>query len=308
MSNKTKTTLLIDADVLAFEASVVAEESIHWKDELWTVHADMALAKARVINRIVEFQEKLKTENVVLCLSDRANFRRKLNPDYKANRAKSRLPIILRQVKQWIIDELGGVLWANLEADDVISILATDKAMDEETIVVSIDKDFKSVPGIFFDYNKGEYHQPSEEEADNYHLIQTIAGDHTDGYSGVPGVGVVKAQRILEKDGYTWETVVTCYEKAGLSEQDALMNAWMARLLRSDNYCFRTNTIKKLWIPKNYQTKDILEISQRGLSVTGMMDGDDPALYLQSPFAVSQKDLKMAESFTETTTGKEVSL
>ena len=28
-----KTTLLIDADVLAFEASVVAEESIEWKDE-----------------------------------------------------------------------------------------------------------------------------------------------------------------------------------------------------------------------------------------------------------------------------------
>ena len=35
--SKTKTTLLIDADVLAFEASVVAEESIHWKDELWTL-------------------------------------------------------------------------------------------------------------------------------------------------------------------------------------------------------------------------------------------------------------------------------
>jgi len=306
--SKTKTTLLIDADVLAFEAAVVAEESIQWKDELWTVHADMALAKARVINKIVEFQENLKTENVVLCLSDRANFRRKLNPDYKANRAKSRLPIILRQVKQWIIDELGGVLWANLEADDVISILATDKAMDEETIVVSIDKDFKSVPGIFFDYNKGEYHHPTEEEADNYHLIQTIAGDHTDGYSGVPGVGVVKAQRMLEKDGYTWETVVTCYEKAGRTEQDALMNAWMARLLRVDNYCFRTNTIKRLWTPKNYQTKDTLKISQQGLSVTGTLDGDDPALFLQTPFDVSQKDLKMAESFTETTTGNEVSL
>jgi len=298
-----KTTLLIDADVLAFEASVVSEESIQWKEELWTVHADMALAKARVINRIEEFKENLKTENVVLCLSDRANFRRKLNPDYKANRSKSRLPIILRQVKQWIIDELDGVLWANLEADDVISILATDKAMDEETIVVSIDKDFKSVPGIFFDYNRGEYHQPSEEEADNYHLIQTIAGDHTDGYSGVPGVGVVKAKRMLDGCGYTWETVVGAYEDKGLTEQDALMNAWMARLLRADNYCFRTNTIKKLWIPKNYQTKDILEISQQGLSVTGTMDGDDPALYLQSPYAVSPKDLKLAESFTETTTG-----
>ena len=113
-----------------------------------------------------------------------------VNPDYKANDQKqSRLPIILRQVKQWIIDELDGQLWSTLEADDIISILATDKAMDEETIIVSIDKDFKSVPGIFYDYNKGEYHQPSVEEADNFHLIQTLTGDATDGYGGVPKGG-----------------------------------------------------------------------------------------------------------------------
>ena len=303
-----KTTLLIDADVLAFESSVIAECSVEWKDELWTVHADMALAKARVINRIQEFRENLKTDNVVLCLSDRANFRRKLYPEYKSNRSKSRLPIILRQVKQWIIEELGGVMWANLEADDVISILATDKAMDEETIIVSIDKDFKGVPGIYFDYNRGEYHQPSEEEADNFHLIQTLMGDATDGFSGVPKVGPVTAKKLLDKEGYTWDTVVKAYEKAGLTEQDALINAWMARLLRADNYCFRTNTIKRLWTPKNYQTKDTLKISQQGLSVTGTLDVDDPALYLQSPYAVSPKDLKMAESFTETITGSKVSL
>ena len=303
-----KTTLLIDADVLAFEASVIAECSVEWKDELWTVHADMALAKARVVNRVEEFKEKLKSDNVVMCLSDRANFRRKLYPEYKSNRSKSRLPIILRQVKQWIIEELGGVMWANLEADDVISILATDKAMDEETIIVSIDKDFKGVPGIYFDYNKGEYHQPSEEEADNFHLIQTLMGDATDGFSGVPKIGPVTAKKLLDKEGYTWDTVVKAYEKAGLTEQDALINAWMARLLRADNYCFRTNTIKRLWTPKNYQTKDTLKISQQGLSVTGTLDVDDPALYLQSPYAVSPKDLKMAESFTETITGSKVSL
>jgi DNA polymerase I len=303
MSDK-KTTLLIDADVLAFEASVIAEESIEWKDEMWTVHADMALAKARVINRVEEFKDMMKTDSVTMCLTDRANFRRVLNPEYKANRSKSRLPIILRQVKQWIIEELDGQMWANLEADDIISILATDKEMDEETIIISIDKDFKSVPGIFYDYNKGEYHQPSEEEADNYHLVQTIAGDHTDGYSGVPGIGVTRAERLLQSDGYTWETVVKSYEKAGLTEQDALTNAWMARLLRADNYSFRTNTIKKLWTPRNYQTKDILKISPQGLNVTGTLDEDDPRLYLQSPYAVSPKDLKLAESFMETTTGE----
>ena len=303
MSDK-KTTLLIDADVLAFEASVIAEESIEWKEEMWTVHADMALAKARVVNRVEEFKEKLQASDVVMCLSDRANFRRKLNPDYKSNRSKSRLPIILKQVKQWIIDELDGQLWSTLEADDIISILATDKTMDEETIVVSIDKDFQSVPGIYYDYNKDETHHVSEEEADNYHLIQTLTGDATDGYGGVPKVGPVAATKALDKNGYNWDTVVSMYEKAGLTENEALTNAWMARLLRADNYSFRTNTIKKLWTPRNYQTKDILKISPQGQSVTGTLDVDDPALYLQSPYAVSPKDLKMAASFTETTTGE----
>jgi len=302
--DKKKTTLLIDADVLAFEAAVVAEESIEWKDEMWTVHADMALAKARIVNRVEQFKEKLQANDIVMALTDRANYRRILNPDYKSNRSKSRLPIILKQVKKWIIEEMDGQLWPNLEADDVISILATDKKMDEETIIVSIDKDFKSVPGIYYDFNKDETHHVSQEDADRYHLIQTLTGDATDGYSGVPKVGAVTAKRLLDKEGYDWDVVKKCYEDVGLTENDALMNAWMARLLQADNYCFRTNTIKKLWTPRNYQTKDILKISPQGLNVTGTLDGDDPRLFLQSPYAVSPKDLKMAESFTETTTGE----
>jgi len=297
-------TLLIDADVLAFEASVIAEESIEWKEEMWTVHADMALAKARIVNRVEQFKEKLQADDIVMALTDRANYRRILNPDYKSNRSKSRLPIILKQVKKWIIEEMDGQLWPNLEADDIISILATDKKMDEETIIVSIDKDFKSVPGIYYDFNKDETHHVSQEDADRYHLIQTLTGDATDGYSGVPKVGAVTAKRLLDKEGYDWDVVKKCYEDVGLTENDALMNAWMARLLQADNYCFRTNTIKKLWTPRNYQTKDILKISPQVLDVTGTLDGDDPRLFLQSPYAVSPKDLKMAESFTETTTGE----
>jgi DNA polymerase-1 len=297
-------TLLIDADVLAFEASVIAEESIEWKEEMWTVHADMALAKARIVNRVEEFKEKLQADDIVMALTDRANYRRILNPDYKSNRSKSRLPIILKQVKKWIIEEMDGQLWPNLEADDIISILATDKKMDEETIIVSIDKDFKSVPGIYYDFNKDETHHVSQEDADRYHLIQTLTGDATDGYSGVPKVGAVTAKRLLDKEGYDWDVVKKCYEDVGLTENDALMNAWMARLLQADNYCFRTNTIKKLWTPRNYQTKDILKISPQVLDVTGTLDGDDPRLFLQSPYAVSPKDLKMAASFTETTTGE----
>ena len=67
MNKKKKTTLLIDADVLAFEASIIAEEAVEWKDEIWTVHANMALAKARIVNRVQEFKDLMKTDRIVMC-------------------------------------------------------------------------------------------------------------------------------------------------------------------------------------------------------------------------------------------------
>lgn len=280
-----KTTILIDADVLAFEASIIAQEEIQWEEELWTVHADMAVAKERVIARIEQFKDLLKADEVVLALSDRANFRRKLFPDYKSNRRKAVLPIIIKPMKEWMIKELDAQLWANIEADDVLSILATERPNRlDKRVIVSIDKDFKGVPGIFYDYNKDEYHEPTEEEANNFHLLQTLMGDSTDGFSGVKGVGPVAAQRWLDEYGYTWESVVALYEKKEQTEQDALINAWMARLLRKEEYNKKQKHITKLWTPKNYQNlerKDILPLLR---SVRGVLDNDDPDLYLQPAF------------------------
>ena len=280
-----KTTILIDADVLAFEASIIAQEGIQWEEELWTVHADMAVAKERVIGRIEQFKDLLKADEVVLALSDRANFRRKLFPDYKSNRRKAVLPIIIKPMKEWMIKELDAQLWANIEADDILSILATERPNRlDKRVIVSIDKDFKGVPGIFYDYNKEEYHEPTEQEADNFHLIQTLMGDSTDGFSGVKGVGPVAAQRWLDEHGYTWESVVALYEKKGQTEQDALMNAWMARLLRKEEYNKKQKHITKLWTPKNYQNLERKEILPLVRSVRGVLDGDDPDLYLQPAY------------------------
>jgi len=299
-----KTTILIDADVLAFESSIIAQENIQWEEELWTVHADMAVAKQRVLGRIEQFKDLLKADEVVLALSDRANFRRKLFPDYKSNRRKSVLPIILKPMKQWMIEELDAQLWANVEADDVLSILATERPNRlDKRIIVSIDKDFKGVPGIFYDYNKEEYHEPTEEEADNFHLLQALMGDSTDGFSGAKGVGAVTAKKWLDEHGYTWESVVAMYEKKGQDEQDALMNAWMARLLRKQEYNKKQKHITKLWTPKNYQTLERKNIMPLVRSVTGLLDEDDSALFLQSPFAPLPNDLKKEENSTEITTG-----
>jgi DNA polymerase-1 len=48
-----------------------------------------------------------------------------------------------------------------------------------------------------------------------------------------------------------WETIVAAYVKSGLTKEDALRNARLARILRPSEYDFDTNT-PVLWTPPSY--------------------------------------------------------
>ena len=48
-----------------------------------------------------------------------------------------------------------------------------------------------------------------------WHLIQSMAGDQTDGYSGVSGIGVKRAEALFKEKGYTWKTVVEAFKDKG---------------------------------------------------------------------------------------------
>ena len=63
-----------------------------------------------------------------------------------------------------------------------------------------------------------------------------MAGDNTDGYAGVPGIGVKRAVALFEEKGYSWKTVVEAFEEKGLSEDIALENARLARILTNEDY------------------------------------------------------------------------
>ena len=80
-----------------------------------------------------------------------------------------------------------------------------------------------------------------EEEGRRWHLIQTLAGDQTDGYSGAPGFGVKTSIKWFEEHGYTWEAVVKAFDSKGLDEDTALMNARLAKIIDVKHYDERTN-------------------------------------------------------------------
>lgn len=129
-----------------------------------------------------------------------------------------------------------------IEADDLLGILGS--ADPEENIIWSADKDLKTIPARHL--IDGKIVTIDESEADYWFFLQTLMGDTTDGYKGCPTVGAKKADAILQED-CTWEAVVATFKKKGFSEELALENARLARILRDGEYNFDTGEVK-LWL------------------------------------------------------------
>lgn len=273
--------ILIDGDILVYQSAQNAEKETDWGAGLWTLHAWEDEAKCQLNDMIFGLQEVLGADRVILALTDPVNWRLSVLPTYKGNRAGKRKPMLIPALRRWITEDPDFEVFQrpNLEGDDVLGILATHKHLVKgEKVIVSLDKDMKTIPG--FHYNQGKPDQQIFEvtpaEADDWHMIQTLAGDQTDGYSGCPGLGLAKATRAVKericlvpfehtikrgaRKGQTevrfeerpaealWDVVTSHYQAAGLGEEEALRQARVARICRASDYDFKTKEVK-LWTP-----------------------------------------------------------
>lgn len=156
----------------------------------------------------------------------------------------------------------------------------------DERVIVTWDKDLRTVPGLHWNPEKGwkgdgkdrapVIDKVSREEADIAFYCQVLSGDAVDGYPGCPGIGKKRAEEIIRsgvaaypveeeiKRGPNkgtirvrwhtkhipnpWVCAVSHYEKAGLTEEDALQTARVARILHADDYDFKKKE-PKLWSP-----------------------------------------------------------
>jgi DNA polymerase-1 len=239
-----KRTLLIDGDIVAYRYSSTVEQEVDWGDDVWSLWADAKEAKKLILQYLDQLVEVTAADDFIFTFSDKDNFRKTIYPDYKHNRKGKRKPTCYKGIKTWLEAEYESIDMPTLEGDDVMGILATSGKY-EETVIVSEDKDMKTIPGLL--WRAAEMEDISEEYADYYHLYQTLVGDATDGYKGCKGIGDKRATDILSKDP-TWEAVVKAYEKAAQTEEEALVQARLARILRASDYNTKTQE-PILWTP-----------------------------------------------------------
>lgn len=245
--------ILFDGDMLVFESCSSVETPIDWGEGLWTLHANASDAEVKVEDKVATITnlilDKMNYEGqykIILCFSDmKKNFRKTILPTYKANRIGKRKPICYMEVRNWCMENYNYVTMPALEADDCVGILATKYAGHE--VHTSGDKDFKSIPGVFYDFLHNDLYHISEEEADKWFYTQCLIGDTADNYSGCPGIGPKTAEKIFKKEGASWQTVLNQFLRKGFTKEEALQQARVARILRITDM---TKNGSPMWHPK----------------------------------------------------------
>ena len=254
-------TLICDADVFCYQFAFRNEARFKWDedDEEDTVVIQPEVAKAEVLTFVDDICSRLDGDRVYFALSDRsANFRKELEPTYKGNR-KSTKPELWETLRSFIESGDHGFpvrTFPRLEGDDVLGMMGTHPKHGKRAIMVTIDKDMKTIPGRVFFYNKPTdsdgntlVHHIEPDEAVRFHLLQTLMGDPVDGYKGIPGVGPKKAEAQLKDVPVAglWDAVVEMYDHYGLTEDDAILQARLAYILRYGDY---KGGKVRLWHPR----------------------------------------------------------
>ena len=229
--------LLIDADFIVYKACAAAETEIDWGDDVILVTSKFSDAYKATVREISKLKGQFLWDvpSVILFFSDSTNFRKKILPDYKGHRNRKK-PCGYKRIINALKDTYEVIIMPELEADDAMGIYATKHPGN---MICSPDKDMRQIPGRL--YNMEESTLITDTDGAKWHLVQSLSGDQTDGYGGCPTIGVKRATTLFENKGYSWKTVVETFKEKDLTEDDALINARLARILTVDDYDFENN-------------------------------------------------------------------
>ena len=173
---------IIDGDLISYPCAASAEnetEAIcHWR-----IDDSIRLIKEAAKN-FIESSIYLTGSN---------NFRKTVDPLYKANRADKLKPKWLESARDYLVSKHGAIVVDGMEADDALGINQT-----EHTVLCSFDKDLLMIPGNHYNWKKEKFTVVQWPEDYRHFYKQMLIGDTTDNITGVRGIGPVKAGKMLD--------------------------------------------------------------------------------------------------------------
>jgi len=239
---------LIDGDILCYRIGFATNEESE----------DVAIrTMASFLEDMLMFD--LDCSEWITYLTGKTNFRNDVavTAPYKGNR-KGEKPVHHALLREYLEYSWNGVVSDGCEADDEIAIASTTHG--DDSIIVSLDKDFDQVQGWHYNFvKKDKYYIDHESGLLNFYC-QFLVGDRIDNIIGVQGIGPVKAEKLL-KGKTEREMFDICVEKLGSVE----------RAVENGRLLYLQRTRDEVWEPPYENT----ECKSKGKETTTMDSGTD---------------------------------
>ena len=230
------------------------EQGINYQGVAWSTDVEVqpeanALMIARsIINKILE-DMSVGEDALRVYLSGAGNFRNGVATikEYKANRANKRKPVHSAAIKGMLRRECNVFLSDGQEADDDIGIAHyAEWVRDPQgSVIATIDKDLNMIPGLHYNFVTGETFNIEPEEGMRWFWTQMLTGDSTDNIPGIPGVGKVKAAKILGDltgDAALYGVVAEAYKSA-------YGDSWLEALVENGRLLWIRRQPDEWWAP-----------------------------------------------------------
>lgn len=221
---------LIDADLVAFRCAATVKDY----DPV-----DVAIYRVDVLMR--QILEATESKEYKAFLTGRGNFRKAINPEYKANRKDKEPPCYLQECREYLIKEWNAVVSEGCEADDLLGIEQTD-----ETVVCSLDKDLLMIPGVHFNWNKLEYTHVDQLTGLRTFYKQMMIGDRSDNIFGVDKVGPVKAAKLIDHLTDEVQMLSTTLDLYNDDIERFIMNAQCLWIMQNKDETWVQRTLREL--------------------------------------------------------------
>ena len=211
------------------------EEEQEYLEDSWgnfLVHVDTMLERLY-----------LDKTDYLMAVKGSSNYRDQVYSEYKAHRATENPNLFVPMIRDMAVSHGMAIHAENREADDYLRIWSIEARNNGLTsIICSVDKDLKCIPGKYYNVKTNELETITPEFALRFYYQQLLQGDATDNVPGIPGIGPKKAEGLLadfETEEEYQDIVCMAYEAAYGDEWESylLLNGKMIYIQESlDSY------------------------------------------------------------------------
>lgn len=177
------TLLIVDSDHVVWRAAGSCEPT---KKKPQLEDETFAIARAEAI--MADLRYTFNDAPMELYIGGEGNWRHEVYPEYKANRKDKTRPTHLNAVREFLVVKYGAHIVNEREVDDECGIrLTQENTQGNDAVLVSLDKDLKTVPGKHYNFVTRVHETVSPVQALRYFYGQVITGDQSDNVPSFDG-------------------------------------------------------------------------------------------------------------------------